>query len=151
MHDIAETIMTNFSVKLLIDLLKAYPLQLFFTIAVLHLLRNRFLTGLNRIPGPAIAAWSALWRLYDVSKGDAHNTAIALHRKYGPLVRIGPKHVSVGDPAEIQNIYGLKKGFTKVNNHLHSLMFASLGEGGADRQRRPSTPSNASAGTKRRR
>ncbi|KAA8893336.1 cytochrome P450 [Sphaerosporella brunnea] len=114
MHDIAETIMTNFSVKLLVDLLKAYPLQLFFTIAVLHLLRNRFLTGLNRIPGPAIAAWSALWRLYDVSKGDAHNTAIALHRKYGPLVRIGPKHVSVGDPAEIQNIYGLKKGFTKT-------------------------------------
>ena len=41
-------------------------------------------------------------------------TAIALHKKYGPLVRIGPNHVSVSDPKAINIIYGLKTGFTKV-------------------------------------
>jgi hypothetical protein len=49
-----------------------------------------------------------------VWKGDHHNTAIDLHRKYGPLVRIGPKHISVGDSSAIPIIYGLNKGFTKV-------------------------------------
>lgn len=39
---------------------------------------------------------------------------LALHTKYGPLVRIGPKHVSVADPAEIKTIYAAGNGFPKT-------------------------------------
>jgi hypothetical protein len=109
-----DTILTNFSVKFFIAILTTYPLHLLGSIIVLRLLYNKFCNGISRIPGPTLASWSGLWRLYDVSKGDAHNTAIKLHKKHGKLVRIGPKHISVGDPAAIQTIYGLKTGFTKV-------------------------------------
>jgi hypothetical protein len=50
-----------------------------------------------------------------VWKGDNHHTEINLHRQYGPLVRIGPRHISVSDPKAIPIIYGINKGFTKVN------------------------------------
>lgn len=80
----------------------------------LSLLRNKFRSGLRSIPGPSLAAYTALWRYRDVRKGQAHKTAIDLHRKYGSLVRIGPNHVSVSDPREIKKIYGLKSGYTKV-------------------------------------
>lgn len=42
------------------------------------------------------------------------NVAINLHRKYGPLVRIGPNHISVSDPAAVKVIYAAGKGFTKT-------------------------------------
>ncbi|KAF5529252.1 hypothetical protein FNAPI_13938, partial [Fusarium napiforme] len=40
---------------------------------------------------------------------------IALHRKYGPLVRIGPNLVSVSDPAAIPTIYGNKHVWKKAS------------------------------------
>lgn len=90
-----------------------------------NLLYNRFRPGLRHIPGPTLAKYTRLWRFYNVWKGDAHHTAIELHKKYGPLVRIGPTHVSVGDPKEIGNIYGLNKGFTKVSETSKSLYIIS--------------------------
>jgi len=95
--------------------IRAYFFPLLLVALIVHLLRNKYKPGLSSIPGPALAGYTRLWRLYDVWKGDAHHTAINLHRKYGPLVRIGPSHVSVSDPREISNIYGLKTGFTKVS------------------------------------
>jgi hypothetical protein len=93
---------------------KAYAAYVVIAVVVLRLITNRFRRSLAGIPGPAIAKWTRLWKLHSVWKGDHHNTAIDLHRKYGPLVRIGPKHISVGDPSAIPIIYGLNKGFTKV-------------------------------------
>ncbi|EKG16143.1 Cytochrome P450 [Macrophomina phaseolina MS6] len=93
--------------------LKAYWAHLLVVSIVGRLLHNKFRPGLIDIPGPPLAAWTGLWRFFDVQKGQAHWTHIRLHKKYGPLVRIGPNHVSVGDPKEIPNIYGLNKGFTK--------------------------------------
>lgn len=40
--------------------------------------------------------------------------AIKLHQKYGPLVRVGPSHVSVSDPDAVKIIYGINTGFTKT-------------------------------------
>lgn len=93
---------------------KTYVVCILLAAVALHLLRNRFKRGLRDIPGPTAAKYTRLWKLHSVWKGDHHNTAIDLHRKYGSLVRIGPKHVSVGDPDAIPVIYGLNKGFTKV-------------------------------------
>ncbi|KAF7167617.1 hypothetical protein CNMCM6106_003096 [Aspergillus hiratsukae] len=98
----------------LLSSLKAYAAYLVIAVVVLRLITNRFRRSLAGIPGPAIAKWTRLWKLHSVWKGDHHNTAIDLHRKLGPLVRIGPKHISVGDPSAIPIIYGLNKGFTKT-------------------------------------
>lgn len=94
--------------------LKTYVVGIILTAFALRLLMNRYKHGLQDIPGPRIAKYTGLWKLHNVWKGDHHNTAIDLHQKHGNLVRIGPRHVSVGDPSAIPVIYGLNKGFTKV-------------------------------------
>ncbi|RMD41173.1 hypothetical protein DV735_g3942, partial [Chaetothyriales sp. CBS 134920] len=81
---------------------------------IARLLYNKFQPGLSGIPGPFIAAYTKFWRLYDVWKGTAHLTAIELHRKHGPLVRIGPNHVSVADPDFIPVFYNIKGDYTKT-------------------------------------
>jgi hypothetical protein len=89
-------------------------LVVFFVFLILRLLNNKFRRGLNSIPGPTLAAYTSLWRLVAVWNGHAHLTHIRLHEQHGPLVRIGPNHVSVSDPAAIPIIYGLKSRFYKV-------------------------------------
>ncbi|KAE8408715.1 cytochrome P450 [Aspergillus pseudonomiae] len=79
---------------------------------VTRLVTNRFY--LSGIPGPSLAAYSRLWKLYTVWKGDHHHTEIDLHRKYGPLVRTGPRQISVSDPKAIPIIYGINGAFTKT-------------------------------------
>ncbi|KAI9754728.1 MAG: hypothetical protein M4579_004575 [Chaenotheca gracillima] len=91
----------------------SHPYILFSTIFVLHLLLNRFRSHLQSIPGPAAAAYTRLWKLYDVWKGYHHLNLIKLHYEYGPVVRIGPKHVSISDPTAIPLIYGMSP-FTKT-------------------------------------
>jgi hypothetical protein len=44
-----------------------------------------------------------------------------LHRKYGKIVRVAPNVLSFGDPAAIQDIYGLNKGYTKVCAASHAM------------------------------
>ncbi|EXJ81716.1 hypothetical protein A1O1_07781 [Capronia coronata CBS 617.96] len=95
------------------DVALAYPLQLVAVFILFRLLWNKFQPQLVSIPGPPLAAYTKLWRLYDVWKGQAHLTAVALHRKYGPLVRIGPNHVSVADPSYIPVFYNIKENYTK--------------------------------------
>lgn len=80
----------------------------------LRLVTNRFKKGLSDIPGPVLAKYTRLWKLHSVWKGDHHLASIDLHKKHGSLVRIGPNHISVGDPDAIPIIYGFDKGFTKV-------------------------------------
>lgn len=69
--------------------------------------------NLNHIPGPFWASLTNLSRLIWVRRGNAHETHVALHRKYGSLVRFGPNMVSVSDPAEISHIYGVNGRFKK--------------------------------------
>ena len=83
-------------------------------LALIHLLRNKYAQGLNAVPGPFLAGFSSLWRLVDVWGGSAQWTVIRLHRELGPLVRTGPRHVSVSDPKAINTIYGVNPRFLKV-------------------------------------
>lgn len=94
--------------------LVTYPVLIAICLLASSLVYNKLRPGLRNIPGPPIAAYTKLWRLYDVYKGHAHTTAISLHKKYGPVVRIGPNHVSIADPSLISTIYGTKENFTKT-------------------------------------
>lgn len=93
----------------------AYALPALITFLVLRFIINKNRTGLKDIPGPSLAGYTRLWRFIDVARGHSQQTAIELHKKHGPLVRVGPGHISVGDGEEIATIYGVNSGFSKVN------------------------------------
>ena len=108
----------------MVNTILTYLPPLLLVLIITRLIYNKFRPGLLSIPGPPLAAYTSLWKLYDVWKGSAHLTAIELHRKYGPLVRIGPNHVSVADYREISNIYSLKGKFTKTAfYHIQSIIW----------------------------
>lgn len=81
---------------------------------VAFLAGNYFNHGLNKYPGPFLASLSNVWRFVDVWNRRPDITHIALHRKHGDVVRLGPNVLSFSDPAAIKQIYGLNKGFVKV-------------------------------------
>ncbi|KAI1420446.1 cytochrome P450 [Xylaria sp. FL1777] len=64
-------------------------------------------------PGPAVAKLSKVWRAYATYRGQWHKDLIALHRRYGPVVRIGPSELSVGDPEAFLQIYRIANAFPK--------------------------------------
>ncbi|KAL1987773.1 hypothetical protein VTN96DRAFT_2613 [Rasamsonia emersonii] len=112
---LVSTLSSSLSSADISPLLHTYYATLLIVLGILlRLITNRYKRGLSNIPGPTLAKYTRLWKLYDVWKGDSHNTSIRLHRQYGNLVRIGPKHISVGDPKAVPIIYGLNKGFTKT-------------------------------------
>lgn len=78
------------------------------------LARNRYQKGLNRYPGPFLGSLTDWWRFFDVYRRRPERTHIALHEKYGPVVRLGPNTLSFSDPDALKTIYGLNKGFIKV-------------------------------------
>ena len=74
----------------------------------------RYQPCVRDIPGPFLASFTDLWRTLKVHGGRFELSNQALHAKYGDLVRVGPNCISVGDPREIRQIYGINRLFEKV-------------------------------------
>ncbi|CAG8214223.1 unnamed protein product [Penicillium olsonii] len=108
----------------------SYSLPVAISLVIIYHLSVKFDCHIRDIPGPFWASFSSVWKTWDTYKGRsqytgklehiplrsvAHSiTAINLHREHGHLVRVGPKHISVGDPAAIRTIYSVSGGFTKT-------------------------------------
>lgn len=86
---------------------------LLFAVLVFRILSNRYANGLNTVPGPTTASLSDLWRFFKAWGRRTEVLHIALHEQYGPVVRIGPKAVSISDPKAVQIVHALNAGFTK--------------------------------------
>lgn len=97
----------------LIELMLSHWPVLIFSALIGGLLSNLYCRGLNRVPGPLSRTLSPLPRVWSVYRGFSHEDDIVLHKAYGPLVRIAPNIVSVSDPREINNIYGVGANFIK--------------------------------------
>jgi len=82
---------------------------------VVETLRVRFRPGLRQLPGPPLAAYSRLWNIFNAAGGKSHKTFQELHQRYGKVVRVGPNHVSIAEPAMIPIIYGTNNKFLKVS------------------------------------
>ncbi|KAL2439225.1 Cytochrome P450 monooxygenase [Exophiala dermatitidis] len=81
-------------------------------ILVAVLLNNYFF--LRSIPGPLLAKFTDLYRLLLVLGRKPHEKHLELHKRYGNVVRLGPKCVSVtGSAGYIGQIYGIGKGLVK--------------------------------------
>ncbi|KAF5968045.1 pisatin demethylase cytochrome P450 [Fusarium coicis] len=91
-------------------------------LALFHLIRLTFRAGLRNIPGPWLARYTVLYRLSLVYKGDSPRQYQLLHEKYGPIVRTGPNHVSISDPAMMPIIYGIGKNFQKIKTPFYTTM-----------------------------
>ncbi|EXJ56175.1 hypothetical protein A1O7_09106 [Cladophialophora yegresii CBS 114405] len=98
-----------------------------FSLLALRLLVNYFAAGLQSIPGPVLARFSDLWRFVDACKGHHQQTMSQLHSEYGPVVRVGPKIVSVADPAAVELILGLKANLDKTDS-VNPMINAHEGE-----------------------
>lgn len=69
---------------------------------------------LKDIPGPFLAKFTNLWRVYDYCHLISPETQKKLHAKHGAAVRLGPNLVSLNDPALIPVIYNSRGTFRKV-------------------------------------
>ncbi|KAI9506395.1 hypothetical protein GGI25_005150 [Coemansia spiralis] len=76
-------------------------LILFLLVKLIH---RTYVTPLRHIPGPLLNSLTNLPLIYHTALGDYHRYSISLHRRFGPLVRIGPTKVSVSGLAEIRTV-----------------------------------------------
>ena len=67
---------------------------------------SHLLSPLRSIPGPFFARFTKLWVFLRMWHGQFEKDNIALHRKYGNIVRYGPHHYSFNDPEAVKVIYG---------------------------------------------
>ncbi|KAL5617804.1 hypothetical protein FOVSG1_000026 [Fusarium oxysporum f. sp. vasinfectum] len=97
-------------ISLLFQLLLAL-LALTISYKVAILLYNKFYSPLKNIPGPIVARLTDLGYVNRIRKGHFERDNIALHRKYGSIVRYGygPKGYSVEHSEAAQVIDGIGK------------------------------------------
>ncbi|WPH03761.1 cytochrome P450 oxidoreductase [Acrodontium crateriforme] len=85
------------------------------TLGLTGLLAYRvFLSPLRQIPGPFICRMTSLWMYYHSYIGDDCSLIDELHKKYGPVVVISPREVSISDRTALMPIYSDKGGFIKA-------------------------------------
>ncbi|KAF8305156.1 cytochrome P450 [Clavulina sp. PMI_390] len=94
------------------------------TCVVGYFLYNLLLHPLARLPGPPTARLGLPWfRLYTTITRSYVWNLQKLHKKYGPVVRLGPNFVSTIDEASVHRIYAYNGGFHKTEFYLS---FASI-------------------------
>lgn len=65
------------------------------------------------VPGPVAAIFTKFWYVRRIQHAQFHWENIRLHQRYGPVVRYGPKHVSISDPQDIKRVYDYGHEFAK--------------------------------------
>lgn len=80
---------------------------------LISIIQTRYKSGLSNLPGPFLAKISNLDRIWSCASGEQMNYHLQLHQKYGPLVRIGPNHVSFSDARHIPQVYSITSKFFK--------------------------------------
>ncbi|KAL6412087.1 hypothetical protein AUP68_04469 [Ilyonectria robusta] len=73
---------------------------------------------LASIPGPRLAAISSIWHAYHARNGRMAHLGRTLHRRYGPVVRVGPNEVWFNTKQAFQAIYSTGSGFEKSDFYL---------------------------------
>jgi hypothetical protein len=81
---------------------------------LLRSLYKRYASPLRQYPGPFLASITRLWKVKSTASGRTHLDHIALHRKYGPVVRIAPNEVSISSPEAARTLLSAGKRFFKT-------------------------------------
>ncbi|KAJ8119765.1 hypothetical protein ONZ43_g3357 [Nemania bipapillata] len=83
------------------------------TVSVVAALVRIYSDPLKHIPGPTIARFTPLWLWYISWKGVECTEIDALHKKYGPVVRVAPNEVDISDGRAGRLIYVKNGGYLK--------------------------------------
>ncbi|EXJ96050.1 hypothetical protein A1O1_01176 [Capronia coronata CBS 617.96] len=70
---------------------------------------------LRRIPGPWLYAATGFRLAFDAWQARSVHAILNLHRRYGPVVRIGPNEVSFNSLSALRAIYGAGSGFERTD------------------------------------
>ncbi|KAF2100311.1 cytochrome P450 [Rhizodiscina lignyota] len=87
----------------------SYWLLLPISFLLLRALYRKYLHPLRKVPGPFLASTTNLYRLAIFLRGRQHYEYHELHKKYGPLARLGPNTVILNDPAHFSDYFGWDK------------------------------------------
>ncbi|EWY99888.1 hypothetical protein FOYG_03817 [Fusarium oxysporum NRRL 32931] len=68
---------------------------------------------LRSIPGPLAARFTNWWLVYACRQGERWRYVDEAHKRFGPVVRIQPNHVSIADEEVVNAIYGHGNGMLK--------------------------------------
>ncbi|KAH7350674.1 cytochrome P450 monooxygenase-like protein [Rhexocercosporidium sp. MPI-PUGE-AT-0058] len=71
---------------------------------------NVTLHPLAGFPGPTMYGASIVPSYYDLCRGNSASRTLALHEKYGPVVRMTPNDLSFNSSQAWRDIYGYRKG-----------------------------------------
>ena len=71
---------------------------------------NLFISPLAQFPGPKLWALSHIPSQASIVKGKNHKKMLALHDRYGPIVRVGPTTLSFNTAQGFKDIYGFRQG-----------------------------------------
>ncbi|KAL8387040.1 hypothetical protein RB595_010202 [Gaeumannomyces hyphopodioides] len=86
-----------------------YILGLLLVLLVARGLYNVFLHPLHRYPGPLLCRASFLPLTLEHCRGNSNKYIEALHKKYGPVVRVEPNLLSYADSRAWSDIYGHRR------------------------------------------
>lgn len=94
-------------------LLFLYALLLYLTLRLTTSIYTALTSPLTRLPGPWPTRFTKLWFFNRVRKGRFEHENIALHRRYGAVVRVAPGWYSLDDPGALKVVYGIGTRFEK--------------------------------------
>ena len=98
----------------ILTLLTTHWALLLLTTLLLRALHHRYATPLRAYPGPFLASLTRLWKVASTARGNTHLDHIALHQRYGPVVRIAPREVSLASPEAARTLLSAGKRFFKT-------------------------------------
>ncbi|KAI1355867.1 cytochrome P450 [Xylaria sp. FL0043] len=76
---------------------------------------RRYASPLRSLPGPFLASCTRLWKIRSTMSENTQWEHVELHKKYGPVVRIGPNEVSFASPQVARNLLSAGKRFYKTD------------------------------------
>ncbi|KAF3036928.1 hypothetical protein E8E12_005412 [Didymella heteroderae] len=82
---------------------------------LIWLVYAKILHPLAKVPGPLWPSLSRTWLMVRMYYGDYHIAQVALHDKYGPLIRIAPNELSYSKPDGVPVIYRLSRPLEKTD------------------------------------
>ncbi|KAJ0365207.1 hypothetical protein COL26b_012198 [Colletotrichum chrysophilum] len=96
-----------------------------------------FFSPLRKFPGPKLWAVSYIPYVRLYISGNGHRKILKLHQQYGPIVRVGPTHISVNHPDGMQDVRGHRKTGENPKDLLNSIPNRDniIGSNRADHQR----------------
>lgn len=85
------------------------------TIQIIIFIHKSVTDPLRSVPGPFWARYSRLYYFIKVAQGRWEHEDIALHRRYGPVVRVAPDMYSIDAPEVVKSVYAINSKFPKAD------------------------------------